>query len=580
MTLRSLCSVCLVVVVVGCGGAEPPPPTLTSAAHAPRPRSAPTPSDRTPSPPAPLPPSVAALADGALLLEGLGDYRRPVTVAAGEARAYFDQGLRLTYAFNHDEAARSFAKAAELDPSCAMCFWGASLALGPNYDVPMLPSRARAAWDALQRARALAPSSMPVEQAMIAALSHRYAGPEPLEPAAMAPLDVAYAAAMRTIAGRYPEDDDVQVLAAEARMDVDPWKLWSLDGTPAPGTEDVVTRLERVLARAPLHVGANHSYIHAMEASPHPEKALPSAERLGALMPAAGHLVHMAAHVFQRVGRYADAAAANERAANVDLAYLERARPTGYYAMYLGHDYGFLSFSESMEGRHIASLAAAQRAAKAIPPAMTERMPGTDFFAAKPLLARVRFGAWTEILKEPRPDPKHAVLTAFWLHAHGMALAGKKNLAAARRDLDELVAIAERVPEELRASRNKASDVIALAARVLEARLATLEKRPTSLALWAEATRREDRLAYEPDDWFYPVRHYEAAALLDAKKPADAERVYREDLKRHPHNGWALFGVWKSLAAQKRPRREIAAAKAAFDEAWKRADFVLTTTAP
>jgi tetratricopeptide (TPR) repeat protein len=575
MTIRSLSCICL-LTLLACGGREPPPAALTSGQA--RPPARPEPPRRTAPP---VPPSISALAKGALLLEGLGDQSRPATVAAGEARAYFDQGLRLTYAFNHDEAARSFARAAELDPSCAMCFWGASLVLGPNYNVPMLPDRARAAWDALQRARALAPSSSPVEQSMIDALSRRYQGPDPLDPAAMAPFNVAYAEAMRTVAGRFPEDDDVQVLAAEARMDVNPWKLWALDGTPAPGTEDVVTRLERVLARTPLHVGANHYYIHAVEASQHPEKALPSAERLGALMPAAGHLVHMPAHIFQRVGRYADASAANEKAANVDVAYMERARPSGYYAMYLGHNYGFLSFSESMEGRHVASLTAAREAAKALPPAMIDMMPGMDFFVSEPLLAMVRFGAWDELLKEPRPDPKYLVLTAFWLHGHGMALAGKRNLAGARHDLEELVALAASTPEDLRASHNKASDVITLAAKVLEARIATLEKKPTSLALWADATLRADQLAYaEPDDWFYPVRHYQAAALLDARKPAEAERVYREDLRRHPHNGWALFGVWKSLAAQKRPASEVAAAKEAYEEAWKRADFALKTTAP
>ncbi len=298
-------------------------------------------------------------------------------------------------------------------------------------------------------------------------------------------------------------------------------------------------------------------------------------------MPAAGHVVHMPAHIFQRVGRYADASAANAKAAQVDVAYMERAKPTGYYAMYLGHNYGFLSFSASMEGRRAISLAAAREAAKALPPAMVDMMPGMDFFVSEPLLAMVRFGAWDQLLAEPRPDPRYLVQTAFWLHGHGLALAAKGRIADARRDLDTLTALAKLMPADLQANHNKASDVAALGAKILEARIATIEKKPEAPGLWADAVARADRLAYaEPDDWFYPVRHYQAAALLDAKKPAEAEVVYREDLRRHPNNGWALFGIWKALDAQKKPAADVAAAKAAFDAAWTRADFRLTTTAP
>jgi tetratricopeptide (TPR) repeat protein len=569
---RSLVYVVFLGTVVACGSGQPQAPVLTSA-----PQPATLPSPAVPPPP----PSVTAIAKGALLLDGLGAYRKPVTVAFGEATQYFDQGLRLTYAFNHDEAARSYARAAELDPSCAMCFWGTALVLGPNYNVPMLPERSRAAWEALERARALAPRTTEVEQALIGALAHRYKGPEPLDAKAMQPFTVAYADAMRDVADRFPDDVDVQVLAAEARMDVNPWKLWSLDGKPAPGTEEIVGRLERVLARVPTHVGANHYYIHAVEASSHPEKALPSAERLSALMPGAGHTVHMPAHIFQRVGRYADASAANAKAADVDVAYIELAKPTGYYPMYLGHNYGFLSFSASMEGRSATSLSAARDAAKALPPAMIDMMPGMDFFIAEPLLAMVRFGRWDELLAEPRPESKYLVLSAFWLHGHGMALAAKGKLKDARREHDELVALRGMTPPDLMANQSKATDVVAVAAKVLEARIATLEKKPNALALWAEAVQLKDRLAYaEPDDWFYPVRHYQGAALLGAGKPVEAEAVYRDDLRQHPKNGWALYGVWQSLAAQKKPAREVSAAKAAFDAAWALADFPLKTTAP
>jgi tetratricopeptide (TPR) repeat protein len=557
-------------------GAEPPPPPFAP----PPPPSPPTPAAGLTPPEAPpaVPPSVAALGTGAMLFDDLGTHHRAITASA-EAAPYFDQGLRLAYGFNHDEAVRSFVRAAQLDPSCAMCFWGAALALGPNYNVPMLADRSQAAWDALQRAAELGPKGTPVEQALIAALTKRYRSAQPLDPAAMGPLNAAYADAMRDVAKRFPDDDDVQVLFAESLMDVNPWKLWALDGTPAPGTEEIIATLERVLARSPGHPGANHYCIHAIEASPHPERALPCAERLPGLMPGAGHMVHMPAHIYQRIGRYADASAANEKAVQVDLAYMQKTRPPGYYAMYLGHNYGFLAFSTSMEGRSADSLAAARNAAKALPPAMVDMMPGMDFFISEPLLVMVRFGKWDELLAEPRPDAKYKTMTALWLHGHGMALAAKGNLAGARKDLAELQQLADTAPADLPAKRNSAKDIYAVAAKVLDARIATLDKAKNALDLWAEAVARADKLAYsEPDDWFYPVRHYQGAAQLAAKKAKDAEATYREDLKRHPHNGWALFGLWKALEAQGNTR-EAKAAKADFDAAWAKADIKLTATA-
>lgn len=536
---------------------------------------------RAPRPSAP-PASIRRLAEGAVQLDGLGRHRR-VVHATAEAQRYFDQGLALTYGFNHDEAARSFARAAEIDPSCAMCFWGAALVLGPNYNVPMLPHRAEAAWAALERARLLverAPGAeKPADRALVLALTRRYKGPEAVPPAAMQRYSEAYAAAMRDVARRYPVDDDVQVLFAESLMDVKPWKLWTLEGDPTPGTPEIVATLERVLARSPEHPGANHYYIHAVEASRHPEAAEPVADRLTELMPGAGHIVHMPAHIYQRVGRYADASDANERAVSVDVATMRRAKPTGYYPMYLGHNYGFLAFSASMEGRRAVALSAARESAKAMPPGMIDMMPGMDFFVSEPLLAMVRFGAWDELLREPRPDAKYLVHAGFWLHAHGMALAAKGRLDEARKDLAELERVRAATPAELAASNNAARDVLAVAAKVLEARIATRGKQPNALAIWSDAVALADRLAYaEPDDWFYPVRHFQGAALLDAGRAEEAEVVYREDLRRHPHNGWALFGLAKSLSTQRRAA-EAAQVRAEFDRAWKRADITLTSTA-
>jgi len=362
-------------------------------------------------------------------------------------------------------------------------------------------------------------------------------------------------------------------------MDVNPWKLWSLDGKPAPGTEEIVATLEKVLAKDDGHPGANHYYIHAVEASTHPEKAVASADRLGDMMPGAGHLVHMPAHIYQRVGRYADASEANRRAAKADLAYMQKVQPWGYYPMYLGHNYGFLSYSSAMEGRAAESVSASREAAKAIPPGMIDMMPGMDFFVAEPLLAMVRFGKYDDLLAEPRPDAKYQVLTAFWLHGHGMALAAKGQLDEAEKDRAALVELSGKVAPDLLAGLNPAKDVILLAAKVLEARIAEKAGKPEALALWAEAVALEDKTAYsEPADWFYPVRHYQGAALVAAKKWKDAEAVYRADLQRHPDNGWALFGLAQSLRGQKKTK-DAAKVEAQLKKAWANADIQLTSTA-
>src|SRR5690606_24953543 len=342
--------------------------------------------------------SLDELAKGAVAMPNLGEWRRPVTTNSPEAQAFFDQGLALTYGFNHDEAARSFARAGSLDPDCAICWWGAAYALGPNYNFPMLPERAEAAWDALQRAQAAAARASEVEQALIGALVSRYAGPEYVEPVAMQAFNEAYAGAMRAVAEQFPEDLDVQVLFAEALMNVNPWQLWTPAGEPAPGTETIVSTLESVLGKQPNHPGANHYYIHAIEASPHPEKAEAAAHRLASLIPGAGHIVHMPAHIYQRIGRYADASEANRQAIVVDRQYLDLVEPPGYYPFYIGHNYGFLAYSASMEGRKAESYQASREAAAQASKDLVCGMPGMDFFWSEPLLVMVRFGMWDELL--------------------------------------------------------------------------------------------------------------------------------------------------------------------------------------
>jgi tetratricopeptide (TPR) repeat protein len=524
------------------------------------------------------PQSISELAQGALILEDLGDYHYPISTRDDQAQQYFDQGLRLTYGFNHDEAARSYARAAVLDANCAMCFWGVALVLGPNYNVPMLADRAPLAWEALRRAKSLSGSATPTEQALIEALSKRYKGPEPVSPEAMQPWNEAYAAAMRQVITEFPGDLDVQTMFAEAMMDVNPWKLWTLEGTPSPGTEEIVSTLESVLARNPNHPGANHFYIHAVEASAHPEKALPSAQRLPLLMPGAGHVVHMPAHIYQRVGEYAEASAANRKAAALDESYIQTAKPWGYYPMYLGHNYGFLAFSASMEGRSAEALDAARRSAAAMPAQMVTMMPGMDFFSAAPVFAMVRFARWDELLKEPRPDPKYQVSTGLWLHGHAMALAAKGRLADAKAEHRQLLELADAVPAELRANLNSAKDELRVGAKVLEADIATRERRPEALAVWAEAVALQDKLAYaEPADWFYPIRHFQGAALLGARKAKEAEAVYREDLRRNPKNGWALYGLAEALRAQGK-KREASAVMQDFATAWQHADIRLSSS--
>jgi tetratricopeptide (TPR) repeat protein len=563
--VRSLCT--LVILALGCaGGSSAPPPQTAAAAKAP--------------PVPPVPPSVLALAQGAQLFDDLGTHTRAVGTATPEAQRYFDQGLRLSYGFNHDEATRSFARAAELDPGCAPCFWGVAWTLGPNYNVPMLPDRAQAAWDALQAAQERASRARPVEQALILALATRYKGPEPQDPPHQQPMNEAFAGAMREVAKAHPDDDDVQVIFAESLMDVNPWHLWTLDGKPAPGTEEIVATLERVLARSTQHPGANHYYIHAVEASTSPARAVSAAERLPALMPAAGHIVHMPAHIFQRVGRYADASEANRRAIRADEAYLARTKPPGYYPMYLGHNHGFLSYSASMVGRSEESIRSARAAAKAIPPEMLDMMPGMDFFAAEHLLAMVRFGKWKDLLAEPRPPEKYAVLTGLWLHARGMALASTGKTHEAQAMMRELRTLATKVPQDLLAGQNPASSMCRLGADAIEARIAERARRwKPAVAAWQRAVIQEDGFAYnEPADWFYPMRHYLGAALLDAKKPKEAEAVFRQDLKQNPDNGWALYGLSVSLAAQGK-KDEAGATRKKFEAVWKDADIKLTRTA-
>jgi tetratricopeptide (TPR) repeat protein len=523
--------------------------------------------------------SVADWASGARLFDGLGGFHRRITTSSTEAQRYFDQGMRFVWAFNHDEATRSFARAAEIDPKCASCFWGVALTLGPNYNMPLMAeARARAGWEALGKAQANAAAATPVERALIAALAKRFDGPKPLDPSNSAPLLAAYVKAMEGVARRFPTDLDVQTLLAEGLMNTNPWKLWSADGKPGPGTPAILAALEKVLAANPKHPGANHYWIHAVEASPRPERAIAAAETLVGMMPAAGHLEHMPAHIMQRVGRYEEAAEANRKGAAADVAYLKLTAAPDYYPMYLIHNYQFLAYAAAMEGRRAETLDALRKARAAAPDAMLLGMPGLDWGIGYLYDAMVRFGRWDELLAEPRPDPKLAGLTIAWLQARATALAAKGRTAEAEALLPELDRAIAATPAEATQGMNPAKPLYEIGALKAKARIALAhgELGAARMAL-REAVRKEDKLSYnEPSDEFFPVRHLLGAALLDAGRPAEAEAVYREDLRRNPNNGWALLGLAKALEGQ---WKKADAERARFKEAWRHADTELTGSA-
>ena len=528
-----------------------------------------------------VPQTLAQWAQGAQVFDGLGAFHRKVSTSSEEAQKYFDQGMRYLWAFNHDESTRSFAKAAQLDPQCAMCLWGAALTVGPNYNVPVMAEpRAKVARAAVEQAQKLASQGTPVEQALVMALVQRYPDAKPLDPSNEGPVLTAYATAMKQVAQKFPDDLDVQTLYAESMMNINAWKLWTLDGKPAHGTEEIVATLEKVLAKDPQHPGANHYYVHAIEASPHPERAVVAAERLRGMMPAAGHLQHMPAHIMQRVGRYEDAARANREGAAADVAYFAKTKPLDYYAMYLGHNYQFLAFSAAMEGRKAETLEATAKSRETMPDEMLLAIPGFDWFIAQRYAAMVRFGLWDEMLAEPAPNAKLPGLTGGYLYGRAVALAAKGKSDDARAVVAQLERLAEATPAEYGAGFNSARDMFAIAARVAKARIADVEKKPAeALALLRDAVAKEDQNAYdEPADWFFPVRHMLGAALLKAGNAKEAEVVYREDLKRHPDNGWALYGLAQALKAQKKSA-EAAAAEKKFQTAWDKSDVTLMASA-
>jgi hypothetical protein len=496
--------------------------------------------------------SAHSKAKPATLMQGYGDLHHPVSTDNAQAQQFFDQGLRQIYAFNHDEAARSFQRAADLDRKLAMAYWGVAEAVGPNYNDSASDDRFAAAHTAIQEAVNLSSSASPAEQAYIKAMALRF----PADPKAdRRQAAEAYHSAMRELVKQFPDDLDAATLFAESGMNLHPWGLWMVNGTPREGTEEIVATLESVIKRDPNHLGAIHYYIHSVEASKSPERALAGANRLAALAPAAGHIVHMPAHVYIRTGDYAAAVKTNQEAAAVDQVYIKASGARGIYPMmYYSHNLHFIAMCSAMNGDYGEANKNADLLATHVAPHVKD-MPPLEGFMTIPIAVDVRFHKWDEILKMPRPDPEMKIMTVFWHFARGMALAAKGKVTEAEAEYQVVSEAEKNTPEDMVFAMpvyNKAKDVLKIARDVLGAKIALAKNDKTgTIALLRSAVAAQDTLKYaEPEDWFFPVRESLGAALLMNGDNVGAEKVFREDLDLHPRNPRSLFGLQQALKAQ------------------------------
>jgi len=535
--------------------------------------------------PAPVDPATdeAALITraGAPLFKGMGDYHRPITTRDAGAQRYFDQGMVLAFGFNHAEAIRSFRAAQKLDPQCAMCVWGEALATGPNINVTskgkaiMSPADRKAAYAAAQKAISLQANASDVERALITALATRYDGKEDSD---RDPQDRAYATAMKSVVERFPNDDDAASMYAEAWMNTMPWDYWSASGQPKPETVEVLSALERIIARSPRHPLALHLYIHATEASKTPGLAEKAADTLATLVPGAGHLVHMPAHTYWRVGRYHDASEVNVKAAAVDEAYIKQCNAQGFYpASYYPHNIHFLWAASTMEGRSQVALEAARKVAANVRLEQIKDFPTVEYFKTIPLVALVQFGRWQEILNEPVPDAGLDYFAAIRHYARGVALARTGRLADARAERAALVPLRDSVKVTFLDTNDlPATTLLKIADALLQGEIALAEN-ATGAAIrhFQTAVQTQDSLPYmEPPFWYYPTRQSLGATLMRAKRYAEAEAVYRKDLEGYPHNGWSMFGLAQSLEAQGKTK-DAAELREMFGHVWARADVTL-----
>jgi hypothetical protein len=510
-------------------------------------------------------------------LQNLGPHTFPVTTFSRDAQLFMSQGLNLAYGFNHAEAGRSFREAARLDPDCAMAYWGQALVLGPNINAVMDAVNEAPAYELAQKAVSLKSKASAREQAYIDALAKRYTGKAEDRAAA----DKAYADAMREVAKAFPEDLDAQAIYAESIMDLRPWGYWMPDGEPYEGTKEIVSTIESVLERNPNHPLALHLYIHLMEPTETPEKAEVASDRLLALMPGAGHMVHMPSHIYQRIGRYADAAKSNELAVMADEDYITQCNAQGLYPMgYYPHNIHFLWFAATMDGRGQLAIDNARKVAAKVPNEALKEMPLLAGFAVVPYYALTRFGRWDEMLKEQAPPADNLYMTGMWHYARGQAFLGKGNLAEAEKELAEVKRHALDPALDFKLfSPNTAVAIFSIAPEVLGGEIAAAKRNyDEAISHLEKAVRLEDSLVYtEPSEWHYPPRHALGAVLIEAGRPREAETIYWEDLRRNRENGWALYGLTKALEAQGKTE-QAALIKQRFERAWSRADVKLTSS--
>ncbi|WP_373652310.1 hypothetical protein [Schlesneria sp. DSM 10557] len=509
---------------------------------------------------------------GANFYPGFDGYARAVTTSSPEAQRWFNQGIQLLYGYNHDEAVRSFEKATEIDPSCAMGWWGSAYARGLHINNPVMgEEQSRLAYEAAQKGLLALENETPGEVALVRAVAQRYAWPVPED---RTPLDQAYADAMERAWHQFADDPDIGVLFAEALMNLQPWDLWTTKAAPKGRALEIVGILERALAKMPHHPGANHLYIHAIEASPWPERGTAAADRLLHLVPGSGHLVHMPSHIYIRTGRYADAVESNERAIQADEVYFRLAPPPDFYSAYFLHNIHFLSYAAMMEGRYQIAIDAARKIEKQVPHEFLKKyVTRVDGLMPTALHVLIRFGKWNEILDEPEPQEWRLFSRAERHYARSLALTALGRLNESREELRLFDVVAEQINDEWLVGNNPAKDVLVIARKMAEGELAFREgRRDEAFALLRDAVALEEELRYdEPPGWMQPVRHALGALLLADNRPAEAEHVYQADLLRHPENAWSLLGLQQSLGRQ--GRTELADALGErVKRAWGRAD--------
>jgi tetratricopeptide (TPR) repeat protein len=509
--------------------------------------------------------------DAVPLYTNLGTHHKRISTRVPDTQRYFDQGLRLVYGFNHTEAIRAFQRAADLDPTCAICYWGIALAYGPHVNAPMDAQSGVAAWAALQKANALISHATPQERAYIEAVAQRYAGDPPAD---RTQLDTAYSLAMAALASTYPDDLDAATLYAESLMDLRPWNYWRPDGTPYPGTDEIVRQLKKVIARNPNHPGACHYYIHAVEAV-NPKEAVPCAERLARLMPGEGHMVHMPAHIYIRVGRWNDAVKANQHAIHTDEVFIEGQQPRGVYPLaYYPHNIHFLAFASTMAGRSAMAIEASRTLTSKVNVDVARQVGMLQEMLPYHALTLTTFGKWDDVLAQPLPPADIRLSHALGQYARGVAYAAKGQWTEAQAALDAVKEINAATPADADAKTAVSIAELALLGEITSRRGDVNSAIPHFRA----AAKIEDAgLYFEPPKWYYPIRHSLGAALLKAGQNSEAEQVYREDLRRFPDNGWSLFGLAQALRAQGKTK-EAAAADASFKKAWVDADVKLAAS--